>query len=517
MFSWRAAKGGGAQVQQEAGAKLTPAPATPPFERADAAAPPTTAPTTTATRANSSIDKHLKSIGSLSTQGAKAAANAAAAGGDTLLKAGKVGAKVGGAGVGCLARCGTGFSDFFLRSSIVDMAVGVVLGFSFQALIEALVEAFLTPLLGAIFGATDWSTLSFEINNSRFQYGAFINSLLTFILVVLSCYFFIVAPMEKMMAIKNKKRYVTRDCPFCISEIPIGATRCAQCCADLPELTAEEAERLANVNPLAVVGTAFEGATGLANNVVGGVSKVIPDALLFPGAKGGKAGKKDGKKGAAAVATAAAAAAAAGATAAGVAAAAASAADNNDTAAAALAAENPPADAVALDVRDSGLSSSGGGDEEGPALRRRDRLRARLGRGPRPPPSPDVHAARLGVVAQEIAEASALREASMIQQRLPPGWQHSFSGAGGEGEGQPRLAAASAPSRGGLATARSQSGSPLGATALPPRPPSAGSAFRRAPRFLARADDDDDDDDEDAGTTSGGTPSDNDGGLLGRP
>lgn len=391
-----------------------------------------------------SIDKHFARLGSLGATSAKnaaAAATAAAAtarsraaaaadvGGDTLLKAGragvKVGGAVGGAGFGCLARCGTGFSDFFLRSSIVDMAVGVVLGFSFQSLIEALVEAWLTPLLGAIFGATDWSTLSFEINGSKFQYGAFINSLLTFILVVLSCYFFVVAPMERLMAIKNKKRYVTRDCPCCIQEIPIGASKCMYCCSELPELTPEEAEKLAIVNPMALVGTAFESA----GNFAGGL---VPGALMLGGksasGKGkGKGGKAGGKGAASAAASA-------------------SALDASPSRGSAA------ADQVALDVL--ATSSEGGGGGRGaaagggssPLTERLARRRRRRLFGQH---DVDRRTAQ-NIVAQELADASALRTASHI---VPQGGS-SRGGGGGEGGAVSSASGSTHPLAGGASSRR---------------------------------------------------------------
>jgi large conductance mechanosensitive channel len=292
----------------------------------------------------------LTRLGSRGAAGAKqaaaAAAAAAAAGGGSLLKAGRAGVKagvgVGSAGAGCLGRCGGGFSDFFLRSSIVDMAVGVVLGFSFQHLIETLVSSWLTPLIGAIFGATDWAALTFTVNNSVFAYGEFINALLTFLLVVGASYCLVVAPLMRLMEFKNRKRFITRDCPFCVEEIPIGATRCKCCTSKLPPLTPEELERLAIVNPLAVVGTTLGAA---ADGVVGGVTRAARMPLSPTFGVGKKKGGDKGDKAAAATAVAAAAAATAAAAA----------------AAAAVAAAD---DQVALDVRESDGDGGGGGGED---------------------------------------------------------------------------------------------------------------------------------------------------------
>ena len=125
-----------------------------------------------------------------------------------------------------------GFKDFILRGNVVDMAVGVVIGASFGTVVNGIVKDLLTPLIGAVVKAPDFSGLSFTINGSQFLYGDFINALIAFIIVAASVYFFVVVPINMMMA-KMKKNPpadpTTKKCPECLSEIAIGAKRCSFC------------------------------------------------------------------------------------------------------------------------------------------------------------------------------------------------------------------------------------------------------------------------------------------------
>lgn len=93
----------------------------------------------------------------------------------------------------------------------------------------------LTPLIGAIIGDTDFSSLSFEIRGSEFTYGNFLNALIAFVSVAAAIYFFVVLPMEKLDELRHgPKEAGTRECPECISEIPVAASRCAFCTAQVP-------------------------------------------------------------------------------------------------------------------------------------------------------------------------------------------------------------------------------------------------------------------------------------------
>ena len=131
----------------------------------------------------------------------------------------------------------TEFKQFLLRGNVVDLAVGVVIGLAFGAVITALVADLLTPVIAAIFGRSDFSALTFTINGSVFRYGDFINALITFFSVAAAIFFFVVRPVNVLMA-----RYRTvpppdpsiKKCPECLSDIPSEARRCAFCTSEVP-------------------------------------------------------------------------------------------------------------------------------------------------------------------------------------------------------------------------------------------------------------------------------------------
>lgn len=125
-----------------------------------------------------------------------------------------------------------GFKAFLLRGNVVELAVAVVIGVSFGVVITAFVKDLVTPLIAAIGGKPDFSTLAFTINNSKFTYGDFFNSVIAFVVIVAVIYFFVVVPYTAMMARARKEPPAdptTRKCPECLSEIPIDARRCAFC------------------------------------------------------------------------------------------------------------------------------------------------------------------------------------------------------------------------------------------------------------------------------------------------
>ncbi|MCX6703654.1 MAG: large conductance mechanosensitive channel protein MscL [Candidatus Zambryskibacteria bacterium] len=126
-----------------------------------------------------------------------------------------------------------GFKQFILRGNVVDLAVGVVIGGAFGAVVNSLVADIMTPLISAIFHAPDFSGLFFTINESKFMYGNFFNALISFIIVASSIYFFVVTPLNKLMLYSKKSENpiepTTKKCPECISEIPKEARRCAHC------------------------------------------------------------------------------------------------------------------------------------------------------------------------------------------------------------------------------------------------------------------------------------------------
>jgi len=125
------------------------------------------------------------------------------------------------------------FKAFLFRGNIVDLAVAVVIGIAFGAVITALVADIITPLIAAIFGSHDFSALTFTINNSTFLYGAFINAVVAFVLVAAAIFFVVVKPMNALNARRAPAEATTRPCPECLSEIPLAARRCAFCTAEV--------------------------------------------------------------------------------------------------------------------------------------------------------------------------------------------------------------------------------------------------------------------------------------------
>jgi large conductance mechanosensitive channel len=128
------------------------------------------------------------------------------------------------------------FRDFVLRGNVVELAVAVVIGAAFGAVVTAFVASFITPLIAAIGGKPDFSTLAFTINGSRFTYGAFFNALLSFVIIAAVVFFFVVRPLNALMARFKPEPpldRVTHPCPECLSDIPEGARRCAFCTAEV--------------------------------------------------------------------------------------------------------------------------------------------------------------------------------------------------------------------------------------------------------------------------------------------
>jgi large conductance mechanosensitive channel len=132
-----------------------------------------------------------------------------------------------------------GFKDFLLRGNLVDLAVAVVIGLAFSAIVTALVKDLITPLIAAIGGQPDFSNLSFTLNNSKFRYGDFINALISFVIIAAVVYFLVVLPVAKLLAFQAKEAVATeRDCPECLSKIPVAARRCMFCTSDVPPVGA---------------------------------------------------------------------------------------------------------------------------------------------------------------------------------------------------------------------------------------------------------------------------------------
>ncbi|GBF89169.1 large conductance mechanosensitive channel protein [Raphidocelis subcapitata] len=160
-----------------------------------------------------------------------------------------VGAAVSGvtAGLKGFMSSGRGFREFLLKGPVVELAVAVVVGMAFTDLVNAIVKSFITPLIAAIFRGVSFSDLYFELNSSRFMYGSAINALFVFLLVLTFTYFGIMRPLQHFTNLWYPNRAETKDCVKCLSEIPLAATRCKFCGADieLDEDTLAEMERCA--------------------------------------------------------------------------------------------------------------------------------------------------------------------------------------------------------------------------------------------------------------------------------
>src|SRR4029453_18112966 len=126
-----------------------------------------------------------------------------------------------------------GFKQFLLRGNVVDLAVAVVIGGAFGAVVAGLVKDLLTPLIAALAGQPAFSPIVFTVNGSRFLIGDFINSVVSFVLVAAAIYVFVVAPMNMLMERRRRGQAppdpTTKKCPECLSEVPIAARRCAFC------------------------------------------------------------------------------------------------------------------------------------------------------------------------------------------------------------------------------------------------------------------------------------------------
>ncbi len=134
-----------------------------------------------------------------------------------------------------------GFRQFMLRGNVIDLAVAVVIGAAFGAVVTALVKDLLTPLIAALVGKPDFSAIAFDVNGSKFLIGDFINALISFLLIGAAVYFFVVVPVNAFMARMRRGEAppdpTTKKCPECLSDIPIAARRCAFCASPVAEVT----------------------------------------------------------------------------------------------------------------------------------------------------------------------------------------------------------------------------------------------------------------------------------------
>jgi large conductance mechanosensitive channel len=126
-----------------------------------------------------------------------------------------------------------GFKAFILRGNVVDLAVGVVIGAAFGTIVTELVKDLISPLIALIVGKPDFSAINFVINGTKFPIGDFMNAVISFLLIATAVYFFVVLPVNALMARVHRGDKppdpTTKKCPECLSEVPIAARKCAFC------------------------------------------------------------------------------------------------------------------------------------------------------------------------------------------------------------------------------------------------------------------------------------------------
>lgn len=128
-----------------------------------------------------------------------------------------------------------GFRKFLFRGNLIDLAVAVVIGVAFNAVVQALIKDLITPLIAAAGGQPNFGALAFTVHKSTFHYGDFINSAFSFVIIAAVVYYIIVSPAARVTALATRRKAATeRDCPECLSSIPVGARRCMYCTSEIP-------------------------------------------------------------------------------------------------------------------------------------------------------------------------------------------------------------------------------------------------------------------------------------------
>lgn len=131
------------------------------------------------------------------------------------------------------------FKDFIMRGNMMDLAIAVVIGVAFGAVISALVSDIIMPIIGALGGKPNFDSYYWVLNGSKILVGTFVTALVYFIIIAAVIFFAIIKPLNAVMSLRKapEAEATTRECPYCLSEIPVKATRCAYCTAEVPAAT----------------------------------------------------------------------------------------------------------------------------------------------------------------------------------------------------------------------------------------------------------------------------------------
>lgn len=128
----------------------------------------------------------------------------------------------------------SGFRKFLAQGNVIDLAVAVIIGAAFGAIVTSFVADLLTPLISAFGGLPDFRSLTLTVGESQFRYGNFLNALVSFLVIAAVVYFLIARPYTRYKErVAGRKEVIHRECPECLSEIPRAASRCSQCCAEV--------------------------------------------------------------------------------------------------------------------------------------------------------------------------------------------------------------------------------------------------------------------------------------------
>lgn len=135
------------------------------------------------------------------------------------------------------------FKEFIMRGNMMDLAIAVVIGVAFGAVINALVQDIIMPIIGIFGGKPNFDAYYWVVNGSQIKFGSFLTALVAFVIIAAVIFFAVIKPLNALLSLRKKAAVeaTTRECPYCLSEIPVKATRCAYCTAEVPAMVPVEA------------------------------------------------------------------------------------------------------------------------------------------------------------------------------------------------------------------------------------------------------------------------------------